>query len=167
MSFDQCLADWVAASQVCSGPQRPRPVLARTVPQLAGAREFGALIRRQLVHCTQAGVRPAVLLVAVNGSADPVDRLDQLATVATRLRCRVRGSDTVVQFGERFGLFLQGDVGRHVLSIRERLRRALQDDILTGSTSVRLRPRFGLAIHPGIPVSGMELIAEAERTLEP
>ncbi|MBV8380851.1 MAG: hypothetical protein JO369_08845 [Paucibacter sp.] len=136
------------------------------MPQLGSLREFGTLIRKQLVHCSHAGALPVVLLVAVDTLAAPPVRADQLAAVGMRLRSRVRATDLVVQIGDRFGVFLQGDAGRHAPSIRERLRLALLDDFTLAGSYSHIRPRFGMAIHPGTPISGIELVGQAERALE-
>ena len=125
------------------------------------------MIRKQLVHSGQTGARPLVLLVGVDTAGGQPARGDPLAAVAMRLRSRVRGTDLVVQIGDRFGVFLLGDAGRHATAIRERLRLALQDELaLDDGSYAQIRPRFGMAAHPGSPVSGAELVEAAERGLE-
>jgi len=153
--------------RIAEASSRTRRALPdRTATRLASWSEFGAKIQRTLIHCSRTGVRPAVLMVDVEALVDRHARPEQLDSVGMRLRSRVRATDLVVRIGDRFGVFLQGDVGRHAMSIRERLRRALSEDINMTGTSAQIRPRFGLAVHPGLPISAVELILEAERAME-
>ncbi len=147
-------------------PKQRRSTDLQSLLQLQSVEAFGAQIHRRLVNCRSAGKRPAVLLLAVEVLDDGVADEELLAALGARLRSRVRSTDVVAQFGDRFGVYLDGEVAAHAGAIRERLKLALVEEFGFGDVSLRIRPRFALAIHPGAPISGVDLVGTAAQAFE-
>jgi GGDEF domain-containing protein len=167
MYLDPNVNDPAFTAERRSALKAPRPEPLLLVPRLANVEAFGAQLQRQLVVCRRTGQRSAVMMVALESRAGGERRAAVLAAAGARLRSRVRATDLVVQIGDDFGVFLQGDVARHASMIRERLRTALQADYGLHDALLQARPRFGLAIHAGTPISGVDLVIAAAMDVEP
>jgi hypothetical protein len=166
MYLNERLEDRPLGSKIRTPSRAPRSSEYQPVVQLASIEAFGAQIQRRVANCGSAGRRPAVMLLAAGEPGGGVTRGEFLAALGARLCSRLRSTDMVVQIGEQFGLYLQGDVAAHAIAIRERLKLALQQDFGFGDVTVQIRPRFGLAIHPGVPISGIDLVIAAASALE-
>lgn len=167
MYLNQRLDDQPVESRIRELSKARRPRDSQPVLQLESIKAFGVQIHRRIINCHSCGKRPAVLLLAAEAlTAGGVSRHELLAAVGARVRSRVRGTDLVVQIGDRFGVYLDGDVASHTDAIHERLKLALGEDFGFGDVSLRIHPRFGVATHPGTAVSGVELVGAAALGIE-
>ncbi|WP_077035902.1 GGDEF domain-containing protein [Pelomonas sp. KK5] len=166
MYLNHRLEDPPAETRTRQLPNLRRATDFQPLLQLPSLEAFGTQIHRKLVNSRSAGRRPAVMLLAVDMPESGVARGELLAAVGARMRSRVRATDLVAQIGECFAVYLDGDVAAHAASIRERLKLALQEEFGFGELSLRIRPRFGLVVHPGTPVSGVDLVNVAAQAFE-
>lgn len=167
MYLNQRLDDQPVEIRIRELSKPPRSRQFQPVLQLQSIEAFGVQIHRRIVSCHSAGKRPAVMLLAADAlTAGGVSRSELLAALGARVRSRVRSTDMVAQIGDRFGVYLEGDVASHTDAIHERLKMALLEEFGFGDVSLRIRPRFALATHPGTPISGIELVSAAARGIE-